>query len=716
MSPDDPLQNTSDWEPPSAEKLAGQIPGYDVERLIARGGMAAVYLGKQVSLDRPVALKVLPPELGQVPGFNERFASEARLLAKLHDPAIVAVIDFGHTADGSAFIVMELVDGLPLEQWAIGRSFAEKLAVAIRLIQGVAHFQSQGVVHADLKSDNIFVTDGGAVKLLDFGLATPVVGAGEVHAPRFGTPPYTAPEAYADGAKPDPRSDIYSLGITLIQLFGPGSPPDIAPHETFDVARFLGRRDLAAILEPMISPLPENRPVGLDQVVAALRALGQPAVPARPAVAATRPAPIGSSPRPAGTATPPRSVPARANPAAPSWLPWSASLALVVFGVGLARHWKHRAPAATDPPTPATLPSPGVSATSIPSHSADPLATGDSTTSPDDIFRAPAEANPTPKPPTNPVDGASAQASSTTNTSSSSSSQAPPTQRTETSPALTALQEKFLVALAREKDKATNAGDTALAEELTEESRRFSLEKGIPDTDPPALHPLLARLRAIYRDERARLPATPSTNPADDDPAPSRSNHQNPPSTAGRTHHPESTGSGASKPPASPKANMTIWWQCDDRAELLLNGEPVAASAAKTFKSEGEAATIWQAEVAFSEGDTLGFKLRNSQGARHFVAVAKAGVRLLFVSDPKWEALDTDPSVDWWTGKDQSAQPVQRLATRDYHDRWVREFCAFTSVPSGSLTVCWGQNPARTHLRRALTPFDFRTALGSAAR
>ncbi|MFN0127449.1 MAG: serine/threonine-protein kinase, partial [Verrucomicrobiales bacterium] len=338
MSPDDPLQNISDWEPPSAEDLAGRIPGYDVERLMARGGMAAVYLGKQISLDRPVALKVLPPELGQIPGFNERFASEARLLAKLHDPAIVTVIDFGHTAGGSAFIVMELVDGLPLEQWAVGRPFAEKLPVAIRLLHGVAHFQSQGVVHADLKPDNIFVTDGGAVKILDFGLATPVVGVGEVHAPRFGTPPYTAPEAYADGAKPDPRSDIYSLGITLIQLFGSGPPPDVAPPETFDVARFLGRRDLAAILEPMVSPRPENRSVGLDQIVSALRTLAQPAAPTRPATAPTRPAnaptrpataptrpataatraaAIGSPVRPAGTAMPLRNVPARPEPGAP---------------------------------------------------------------------------------------------------------------------------------------------------------------------------------------------------------------------------------------------------------------------------------------------------------------------------------------------------------------------------------------------------------------
>ncbi|MFN0129636.1 MAG: hypothetical protein ACKV19_23470, partial [Verrucomicrobiales bacterium] len=370
---------------------------------------------------------------------------------------------------------------------------------------------------------------------------------------------------------------------------------------------------------------------------------------------------------------------------APSWLKWSVALVLVVICVGATRYLKQRAAAATKLPTPATPTGPDLSAISMPSPSTAPLASSDSTINANDIFRAPAEASSTPKSTANHVETTSPQSSSAANRPSASSSQSPSTQRTETSPALTALQDKFLVALAREKDKASAAGDATLAEKLTDESRRFSEEKEVPKTDPLEIHPVVARLRAIYRDERARLPAATSVNPVADAPAP-------------------------------PTANMTVWWQCDDRAEPLLNGQPVVATAAKVFKFEGAAATIWQAEVAFSEGDTLGFKLRNLKGARHFVAVAKAGLRLLFVSDLKWEYLDTEPPVDWWVGKDRSAQPVQRLATRDYNDPWVREFCAFTSVPSGSLTVCWGQNPVRTHLRRTLTSFDFHTALGSDAR
>ena len=128
--------------------------------------------------------------------------------------------DFGRTAAGSAYIVMELVSGESLRIGDAAGRLAEKLPVAVRVIEGVAYFHRQGVVHADLKPDNVMVEADGHVRILDFGLATRIRATSEVEAPRFGSPPYTAPEAYRADARPDPRSDVYSLGQTLCELFG----------------------------------------------------------------------------------------------------------------------------------------------------------------------------------------------------------------------------------------------------------------------------------------------------------------------------------------------------------------------------------------------------------------------------------------------------------------------------------------------------------------
>ncbi|MEM1297369.1 MAG: serine/threonine-protein kinase, partial [Verrucomicrobiota bacterium] len=161
------------WEPILPEELDRLMPDYTIERMLGRGGMGAVYQGVQISLDRPVAIKVLPPELGSDPEFEARFRREAKSMARLNHPNIVQIYDFGQTEGQHFFFVMEFVDGADLHQLIQSGEWGadSALKVVMQICEALQFAHDKGYVHRDIKPANILLTAEGVVKVGDFGLA-----------------------------------------------------------------------------------------------------------------------------------------------------------------------------------------------------------------------------------------------------------------------------------------------------------------------------------------------------------------------------------------------------------------------------------------------------------------------------------------------------------------------------------------------------------------
>jgi serine/threonine protein kinase len=208
------------WAPLKAAELQAIFPELDVLELIGRGGMGAVYKARQKSLDRLVALKILPPEIGYDPAFSGRFGREARAMARLTHPNIVAIHDFGQRGE-VFFFLMEYVDGLSLRQLMDAGKLEPKEALAIvpRICDALQYAHDRGIVHRDIKPENILLGRQGQVKIADFGLAKLMerAGTGTTTVPEavMGTPQYMAPEQVEKPRDVDHRADIYSLGVVL---------------------------------------------------------------------------------------------------------------------------------------------------------------------------------------------------------------------------------------------------------------------------------------------------------------------------------------------------------------------------------------------------------------------------------------------------------------------------------------------------------------------
>ena len=249
---------------------ARQIPGYRIISKLGAGAMATVFKARQNSLDRIVAIKVLPREMSDNAEYVDRFYKEGKAAAKLNHPNIVAAYDVGE-AGGYHYFVMEYVEGHTLHDDLVGNRAMEE-ARALQVITQVAlaleHAHKQGFIHRDVKPKNIMITTEGIAKLADMGLAraTSDIEAAKAEAGRaFGTPYYISPEQIRGEVDIDFRADIYSLGATLYHMVT-GRVPFDGPTPAAVMHKHLK--------EPLIPPdhVNTNISTGLGEVVEVMMA------------------------------------------------------------------------------------------------------------------------------------------------------------------------------------------------------------------------------------------------------------------------------------------------------------------------------------------------------------------------------------------------------------------------------------------------------------
>lgn len=200
---------------------------YNLYKVIGKGGMAVVYLGRDLMLERNVAVKVLKADYSSDPEFRERFREEAKAVANLTHPNIVTVYDFGLDAK-RLFIVMEYVPGKDLNTIIKQRGrlrIKDGIHLSIQGCMGIGYAHRAGFVHCDIKPHNLLVTPDSRLKVTDFGIARALasINPDEESDVVWGSPQYFSPEQ-ASGSPPSPASDVYSMGVVMYQMFT-GQPP-----------------------------------------------------------------------------------------------------------------------------------------------------------------------------------------------------------------------------------------------------------------------------------------------------------------------------------------------------------------------------------------------------------------------------------------------------------------------------------------------------------
>jgi serine/threonine-protein kinase len=325
---DDPWRARPRVEEPSH---IGQVidKRYVVEALIARGGMGIVYRCRHLLIDRKFAVKIIRASMAQLPDAPRRFLIEAKAASTIGNEHIIDVVDYGTLPDGSAYLVMELLEGVPLSALIAKHErlpVARIAGIAAQVCEGLRAAHEAGIVHRDLKPENIFLSSrksGDFVKVLDFGIAK-MMSASEPLTKRgliVGTPHYMAPEQAA-GAVVDARGDIYSLGIILYEL-ATGKVPFDATHYMAVLAKHMSEApppfdslclparlpsEFEAIVWTCLAKRPEERFQSMGELMIALEQLGQrqqQSGASRELSMALAPVPRGAGFRNSGTSLPP---------------------------------------------------------------------------------------------------------------------------------------------------------------------------------------------------------------------------------------------------------------------------------------------------------------------------------------------------------------------------------------------------------------------------
>jgi serine/threonine protein kinase len=334
---------------PEIEHLAPLFPGYEIETLIATGGMGAVYRAVQKSLDRTVAIKILPREFSNDAAFCEGFEAEAKAMARLNHPNLIGVYDFGEI-DGMLYIIMEYVPGKSLFHSAHGIAIdsSEVIRLVTGICNGLAHAHENGILHRDIKPSNILLDLNAQPKIGDFGLARPIERQIQEGEEIFGTPHYTAPEVVSSPQSVGYRADIFSVGVMLHELLTGRLPADDR-RPASAIVHCDPRFD--AIIRRATNPLPEARYSSAAEIARDLSTIA----------ASTGPRVL----RTAATSTPARPVAGRsmtvAQPKSSSAAPMIFLLlaAVVIAAVAFKFLSKPADPAPANPPEIGTSPTPG---------------------------------------------------------------------------------------------------------------------------------------------------------------------------------------------------------------------------------------------------------------------------------------------------------------------------------------------------------------------
>ena len=245
----------------------GYCGQYRLVRLLGTGGMGSVYLAERTDgeIQQQVAVKLLGIHR---PAWRDRFLKERQLLASLHHPSIVHVIDAGHTADGRPYLAMEYVDGQPIDVYAATIDLRDRLRLFLRVCEGVSHAHHHLIIHRDLKPSNILVDASGQPKLLDFGIAKLIDQTADSTqtVERMLTPNFASPEQVRGDAQTT-ATDVYSLGAVLFKLLTGQSPHETKAGSQPDVPA-----DLDYISRKALRDEPEERYASVEALGADIRA------------------------------------------------------------------------------------------------------------------------------------------------------------------------------------------------------------------------------------------------------------------------------------------------------------------------------------------------------------------------------------------------------------------------------------------------------------